>query len=83
MLSGATTIKVIPYIVSTQVVNIENLPFDHAPDKTPYNKTFGLKRTSKVIYYPPTYKKIVDIFLKTEFSNVDRHINRVRLIEED
>lgn len=27
--------------------------------------------------------KIVDTFLNTEFSNVDRHINRVRLIEED
>ena len=27
--------------------------------------------------------KIVDIFLSTEFSNLDRHINRVRMIEED
>ncbi len=27
--------------------------------------------------------KIVDIFLNTEFSNVDRHINRVNLIEQD
>ena len=27
--------------------------------------------------------KIVDTFLSTEFSNVDRHINRIRLIEED
>ena len=27
--------------------------------------------------------KIVDTFLNTEFSNVDRHINRVRMIEED
>lgn len=27
--------------------------------------------------------KIVDTFLNTEFSNVDRHINRIRLIEED
>lgn len=27
--------------------------------------------------------KIVDIFLNTEFSNVDRHINRVKLIEQD
>ena len=27
--------------------------------------------------------KIVDTFLNTEFSNVDRHINRVRLIESE
>ena len=27
--------------------------------------------------------KIVDTFLNTEFSNVDRHINRVRQIEEN
>ena len=27
--------------------------------------------------------KIVDTFLNTEFSNVDRHINRIRLIDED
>ena len=27
--------------------------------------------------------KIVDIFLSTEFSNLDRHMNRVRMIEED
>lgn len=27
--------------------------------------------------------KIVDIFLNTEFSNVERHINRVNLIEQD
>ncbi len=27
--------------------------------------------------------KIVDTFLNTEFSNVERHINRIRLIEED
>ena len=41
-------------------VDIENLPFDYDPDKNHYNKAFGLKRSTKVIYYPPTYKKIVD-----------------------
>lgn len=40
--------------------DIEDLPYNYDPDKNPYNKAFGLKRTSKVIYYPPTYKKIVD-----------------------
>ena len=32
-------------------VDIENLPFDYDPDKNPYNKAFGLKRTSKEITF--------------------------------
>lgn len=42
-----------------KAVNIEDLPYDYDPDKIS-TKTFGLKRSTKVVYHPPTYKKIVD-----------------------
>lgn len=36
-----------------------NMPYDYDPDLVGC-KAFGLKRSTKTVFYPPTYKKIVD-----------------------
>lgn len=42
----------------TEIYN-PTMPFDYDPDLVGC-KAFGLKRSTKVVYHPPTYKKIVD-----------------------
>jgi len=42
----------------TEIYN-PTMPYDYDPDLVGC-KAFGLKRSSKVVYHPPTYKKIVD-----------------------
>lgn len=39
--------------------NIEDLPYDYDPDKIT-TKAFGLKRTTKKVFHPETFKQIVD-----------------------